>query len=346
MSRGRAPAVGLAGLGSLGFVWDILLAPLGDSLTWHMCTGEFTSAQEAEITDAANSWDAGSGEVLRGAIWQFLRGADRTGSSCNDSNFENEVYMEGDAWFSARGLSTSHSAVCLCYTAIDDIVFRSTPTIGTWSNNLPSNTTGVSIGQVAHHEFGHALGLAHEDDLVALMNSDYPHGGDLGDVGYRPHEDDYLGLKTNRPGSSTGRNLMLGKFLDEGDKSARMTWDNLSEFPGTPYCDKVISSGDRPEAILAVIEGTAAVSTDVKWGLSPDTNCDAGVKYSVAAMSITIGSNTPLAIQPTYDFTGVPIGVYYYLCAKIDPADTFSESSSASDNDVRSDMVLSVKDCP
>lgn len=345
MSRGRTLAAGLAGLGSLGFVWDILLAPLEDSLTWHMCTGEFTSAQEAEITDAANSWDAGSGEVLRGAIWQFLRGADRTGSSCNDSNFENEVYMEGNAWFSARGIPSGYSAICLCYTAFDDIVFRSTPPVGSWSNNLPSNTTGVSIGQVAHHEFGHALGLAHEDDLVALMNSDYPHGGDLGDVGYRPHEDDYVGLKTNRPGSSTGRNLMLGKFIDEGDASAKMTWRDVSiDFSGSPYCDGVVSSSGRPAAILGVMEGTAAVTPSVEWWLSANTNCGAGTSYTVASWTGSMASNTPTSLRPTFDFTGVPAGSYF-LCAEIDPDDAISESSTASDNDLRSDVMLAVVDC-
>lgn len=339
MSRRSTVAGFVAGVGCIAWVWDSGSAPWGDSLTWHTCTGEFTSAQIAEVTDAANSWDAGAGEVLRGAVWDFVRGSDLSG--CADSNFENEVYMETDAWFSARGIGSTTPAYCFCQTAWHDIVFRSS---ATWSNSLPSQTSSMSLGQVALHEFGHSLGLDHENTVIATMNGTYPAGGDLGNVAYRPHEDDYVGLAANRPGSSTGKNLLLSKFKATSASNSVELWTSAADF--TSVCrDLVSGSSTQIAPIYAVIEGTSIVETEVEWWLSADTNCGAGTAYSIGTEGVTIGSNTPLSVRPSqFDFRSVPAGTYT-ICAKIDPDDNIAESSSASDNDVQSEKTLIVEDC-
>jgi hypothetical protein len=53
---------------------------------------------------------------------------------------------------------------------------------------------------VALHEFGHALGLSHEDDRLATMNSQYPGGGPIGPgAQIAPLADDRAGLRALYP---------------------------------------------------------------------------------------------------------------------------------------------------
>lgn len=200
------------------------------------------------------------------------------------------------------------------------------------------------IGQVALHEFGHLLGFLHEDTLIATMNSSYPNGGDISSVKYRPHEDDYVGLVAERPGSSTGRNLMLGRYLEDGS-SAKEQWDQATPF--WTVCDEEIDDTEGPEAIYAIIHGTAAQSPVIEWWLSVDDDCQAGPQLEVGSRTPTIGSNTPYLIRPTtYDFSGIAAG-QYYLCAEIDPADLISETPPTdADNDLVSEALITVEDCP
>jgi hypothetical protein len=59
---------------------------------------------------------------------------------------------------------------------------------------------------VAVHEFGHALGLLHEDRWLARMNSIYPAGGAITSYNLvRPLADDRAGVRALYPGSGTAR---------------------------------------------------------------------------------------------------------------------------------------------
>lgn len=336
---------------TVAWTWDSGYAPSGDDKTWAICDGSFTSGQEDEITLAANSWDAGSGEAMRGAIWNFIRGSDEASGTCDLDDGDDEVYMRSAAWFSSHGLATSTIANCFCddWDGLNDtdIAFRSNVS---WSDLVPASITTSgdrSIGQTALHEFGHLLGFLHEDDLIATMNSEVAFGGDISGHKYRPHEDDYVGLVANRPDSSTGRNMMLGRFVE--DPSDPGSTDEVWDVHTTNWsvCDEEIDGADGPEEIYAIMHATAAQTVEIEWRLSADTTCFAGTEYVVGSRTTSLGSNTPFLIQPhEYDFTGVPAGSYY-LCAMVDPDDLISETNSSdSDNDLRSEATVTVSNCP
>ena len=336
----RVPALLMLSATSLAWTWDAALAPSGSSLTWDMCQGEFTASEETEIELAANSWDAGSGEVMRGAIWNFSRGSDDV--SCAPDNNDNEVYSRSRQWFTSRGWPSSTLALCSRTGNDIDISFVQDVT---WSTAVPSGTSNTSIGQTALHEFGHALGFNHENTVVATMNASYPFGGDISAHKYRPHENDYAGLVANRPGASTGTNLLLGRFLFAGT-SAQELWDQ-KVFADWTVCDGVVSSPNGPDEIYAIIEGTSSQSPLIEWWLSEDTDCDAGTRYDVGSRTPTISSGTPYLVHPNpYDFTGVPTG-HYYLCAEIDPNGLIAETPpSDSDNNLVSEVEVTVQGCP
>ena len=74
--------------------------------------------------------------------------------------------------------------------------------VGPFTSGAPFSFRGV-----ARHEFGHALGLCHEDgqDNVVLMNSFYTAGAVLP---ANPHWDDRNALRSLYPGSGTERDLI------------------------------------------------------------------------------------------------------------------------------------------
>jgi hypothetical protein len=343
--RGNLRWIGiLAALAVLGYQPDPMSHVLGDSLTWHICDGDFTLAQESAIEDGSKAWTAGSGEILRGAIWEFVRGSDRANSTCNPTNAFHEVYMRDATWFSDRGMATA-LAWCNCNGPVHDIAFKSGVA---WSTSLPSEiaTPGERpIGHIAVHEFGHSLGLNHEDDLIATMNTVYPNGGDLGSTGYRIHEDDYVGLVATRPDSSLGRNLMLSKFEPTTAGNSSELWTSLLEFCNQGIYDASdLSAAETPDEIFAVIEGTASsVTTNVYWWLSDDDDCQSLPTYYIAHETTTIGSNSPFRLSVgAWDFQGIPSNQSYYLCAGIDPFDEVTETVTAvpGDNVVQSDSRI------
>lgn len=325
--------------------WNEDTAPTGDSLTWKMCADDFTAAQQSEITWAAQGWTAGTGAPMRGAIWSFVRGADR--SICGLNNGHHEVYQANDAWFTAHGLGSS----VISYTFNDpsqndvDIVFRSSVP---WVNLVPAsitNSTDRSIGQVALHEFGHALGFNDDNGVLATMNAPYPHGGDISGHKYRPNENDYAGLKFNRPHSSTGTNLMLTRWESTTSGGTRELW----QAGGLNWnvCDTVVARTSGPEQIYGLAHTTSnAYSVYTEWRLSTDTTCfspfDPVVGYQYADMA----SEIPYLLWPnSWNFSNVAAG-QYYLCAKINPNSTITESTTAADNDLRSTSNVTVQDCP
>jgi hypothetical protein len=207
-----------------------------------------------------------------------------------------------------------------------------------------SDLGNYSIGQIALHEWGHALGFNHEDDVLATMNSVYPNSGDLG-IAFRPHEDDYVGLKTNRSHGSTGKNLMLGQFLPTTLPNSAEGWQGAAG--SLQHCEDTWENADDfADPIEAVIwETSGSESPQIYWNLSADGTCFSGTEYTIGSKTPTLAANTPVAVQPALWNFFVPTG-QYYLCAKIDQANSISETSEA-DNIIRSDnKIVEVVSCP
>ncbi len=327
---------------AFAYLWDAANAPAGNSLTWHMCAN-FSTAEETDIETAADAWDAGTGERLRGALWSFVRGSDLS-SGCVADNNRNEVYERDLWWFLGAGYAADTPAVCLCSLGYDDydIVFNSSRT---YSTGLPSETTSTtpSIGQIALHEFGHALGLDHEDDYIATMNSSYPNGGDIGHR-IQPNENDYAGLAANRSHTSTGKNLTLNRFHEGSSGTSEERWNDVSVGDWSA-CQVLLVDPGGPDEVFAIIEGTSGQSPEIEWRLSADTNCFSGTEYVVGSRTPTLSVYTAYLVHPQpYDFRYTPPGDYY-LCAMIDPDDIITETDET-DNQVRWEVLFTVEDCP
>ncbi|MGH9630741.1 MAG: matrixin family metalloprotease, partial [Bryobacteraceae bacterium] len=73
-----------------------------------------------------------------------------------------------------------------------------------------TNPTGApfNIEGVALHEFGHVLGLGHENDAMTTMNSVYPNSGPFGVYKeWEPFGNDRSGARFLYPDSTTGTDL-------------------------------------------------------------------------------------------------------------------------------------------
>lgn len=340
------------------FAFNWTPGPSGSEAYFRFEANDFSSYEEDEIELGAFAWNAGAGEILRGADWEWVKLSDRTSTGIN--NGYSEVFAEDQLWFWNHFLSPDLIAVTIPSATFDtDIVFN---TRYTFCASSPSSCTNAisspySIGQTAMHEFGHYLGLGHEDDNIATMNTEYPAGGDIGGARYRINEDDYAGLVDRKGDSSTGKNLMLSRFSYSNDQAyerwdtvtdpgegqdGQKTWDRSDDdwFPGT--------DAGHPGHLLAIFEGTSGTlsGVDVEWRLIPSDQSvcfDGAGEYTIGHRSVDLGVNTPYSIGPDdWDLPAtVPLG-FYILCAKIDPGSEFTETSEG-DNLIYSEVVVEVK---
>jgi hypothetical protein len=91
------------------------------------------------------------------------------------------------------------------------------PVVPRWG---PYNSTLVGL-----HEHGHGMGLAHENDFPATMNSIYPNGGPIGNPNYvHPHADDARGDRALYGTAATAR--------DVASHAYRLTVPADPEYPG------------------------------------------------------------------------------------------------------------------
>lgn len=322
----------------------------GSTRAFKINTNDFTAAGADEIAGAAFAWNAGSIHITRGATWSWTR-TDVTVDG-TIGNGENNVRKKDDTWFTNQGYSANAlagtnrvegSGLDACTTVEADITYRESLT---YSTSLPSqNPPNSSIGQIAVHEFGHALGFIHEDTVEAAMNSSYPAGGDLGEVGYLLHEDDYVGLTNAKSGASTGKTLALSKFRATTAGDTQEVWTDGAEI-GNDWDGRAgdtITAANGPTEILAVIVGTGTESPVIEWTLDPGSVCFSGTEYSLGTRTPSISANTPYPVSPNSGYVipaGTPVGTYK-LCAKIDSTNSISETTEV-ENIVRSDKDFEV----
>jgi hypothetical protein len=320
----------------------------GNSLTYHVVVDKFKADEISAIDQAAGAWRAGANQINRGASWQFVRGSDWAVGTVDITDNDNGITKEDDTWMTDNGVPATAIAVTFphygawpsCGVKGADILFRSSEP---WTSDLPAVAAygDESIGQVAIHELGHVIGFDHSDDVLATMNSQYPAGGDISGS-YRISEVDYVGLASSYPDSSTGKNLMLSKFLPRsgGIGKADEGWDH-----GEPPAYHAGDTLDKPEDLSVILTGTTGTLNDVKlrWYLRPSggTCGDAG-SLVLGTKGLTLGVNTPFStgLSSYVVPASTPAGKYR-MCAKLDPDDAFSEISE-SDNAVQSDTLYEI----
>lgn len=170
------------------------------------------SVQNGQLRAAMNSWTS-----IDRSPAQFFFAPD-SGATYGIFNGDNEVVRDGidgpggtlavtrlvynDGWGQCVWLDDAN---------IDetDVVFDSAENWSVSSFNYTS--TAFHFQTVAVHEFGHVMGLDHEDSLLARMNSFYPHGGPAGPLrSVIPLADDREGLRHLYPGSGVARPDLVG----------------------------------------------------------------------------------------------------------------------------------------
>ncbi|MEZ4238954.1 MAG: matrixin family metalloprotease [Myxococcota bacterium] len=333
---------------------------------------DWNSTFEDAAEEAADQWTCGTGERNRGCDWEFIRSGYRSAVDHTNSYSEvglatyhhlTVVDLAGD---DVLMLTTSDMIVTsgYCSTQSFDIEVRDTTTDSEtwiWGTWLPSvwneEDDGIkSFPAALVHEFGHGLGLTHSTDPLSVMERRMAAeiGGQL-----RIHEDDYVGLTSLKPGTSTGKNFMLGKWAstDAGNRTQRERWRDANG-GGIAYDPwEVTAGGDLvvntyadessgPGAIEIIVNGTASSYTNVPvyWTISDDTTCFDGDDVVIGTLTTTLSSNAPYEHGPSTGLYSIPSGTptgLYYVCAGIDPYGTLSETDTT-DNVIISERQIEV----
>jgi hypothetical protein len=157
------------------------------------------------LFEAMDAWNN-----VEGSTFDFLA-LPYSSNTVTHGNDVNEVYLSG---IDGPGgtLAITHRIYNSCLPLDDadmkeaDVEFdvdENWQTGGDWFYNLELDKPFTerihhpNFKVVALHEFGHALGLSHEDDKLATMNSQYPGGGPMGPGALiAPLADDRAGLRS------------------------------------------------------------------------------------------------------------------------------------------------------
>ncbi|HEX6098853.1 MAG TPA: PKD domain-containing protein [Thermoanaerobaculia bacterium] len=140
-----------------------------------------------------------------------------TSTSTSNTDNRNSIVMpaaSGWIWGGALAVTQPRRSMCYVWPGPDanwvemDIAFNPNYTWDTSINPVAPQDSPYNSTLVGIHEHGHGMGLGHEDDQLATMNSYYPNGGVIGtrnDV--HPHADDARGDRALYGTASTQRDL-------------------------------------------------------------------------------------------------------------------------------------------
>ncbi|MEZ4234606.1 MAG: matrixin family metalloprotease [Myxococcota bacterium] len=210
----------------------------GNAVGWQLVnlSGHWTPAMEADIIEAAAAWDGGVGQRNRGYDWSFVNTGAGVGPIHSDGM--NGVGEGQQSHFILWHLLPTN-AIAVTTLDIDagcdvvefDIEALDTTTDGwtfTWTKAPPSAsgeslTTTFSLPAVMVHEFGHGIGFEHST-LLSVMERRT--GSELGTEGLGIHEDDYVGMRSLYPNTSSGKNFTVGRWVSQGSRVQVEMWDD------------------------------------------------------------------------------------------------------------------------
>jgi hypothetical protein len=336
-STGKASRV-VAGLASL------LIATPSSVLaySWSTCDGSRLKWNSAWTNmyisttsfPAGTTWDS----RLQNAMWHwnnvknsrfnFYVGRDTDGT-WSSGNGKNEVVL--GTIDGAGGTLAVTKSRWKCYWAplqgwefgrIEaDIVFDVAEPWTTGTIGYTNYSTYINFESTALHELGHALGLGHEDRVMATMNSKYPGGGTLGHwKEWDPLPDDRQGIRYLYGGDGTTEiDIAVSAFKRTGTGTSGLVTTPLSAARGSTVTFEYSLAN----------QSTSAPAYDVGFYLSADSYISTSDTY----LSGTYVSGGSASYMVTWTSTlTIPSWVQpgtYYLGVIADPYNQLAESNES-----------------
>lgn len=210
-----------------------------ESATWRTCN-DLKQTWEKDWTNMyistvsmpeGSTWDLQAQYMMSewnntpGSNFKFYVGRDTNGST-NTSNGKNEIDFKNKPNETYLGVAQSRYE-CYWFFGTERGYIESDIHLNTRYSWTTGKFDGTNFGSpynyelVMLHELGHSLGLLHEDDRLATMNSFYPNSGSVGHYNnVTPHADDRHGLRLLYPDSSTGNDVIASRFRNLGASSS------------------------------------------------------------------------------------------------------------------------------
>jgi hypothetical protein len=263
-------------------------------------------------------------------VFEFHNGSSTSCGSINHSNGESQIFLASDSELDeALGVTfVRYSSACFWWFDEQDILEADIAINGEFNfemGNPPCNTYLVGHRTTIMHEMGHAFGLQHEDDVMALMMTNDGEAKYCGSHTIAPHPDDALGGRALYPSGASMIDLGASEFQVVGSNNV-----NLNTSPGTSS----LCPGDSYTFKWSVgNRGTTNLSFNVRWYLSTNTD--------ITTSDIPVATNTGASLSAgrfathTRSVTiprNVTYGTTYYLGTFVDwdnQHDEWYESNNA-----------------
>ncbi len=245
-------------------------------------------------------------------------------------NGKNEIYTGNTSEFTSIEKT-------LAYTTVDhrngviyekDLAFNPYVTwisfLGDWCKASVAQPDNEAYFEgVVLHELGYVLGLCHEDDVLATMNSKYPNFGPVASNNiWEVHGDDRNGIRNLYPDSTHETDIVVSKYFRTGLGTSDVA---SALYPSPTY----LWRGDT-YSIPYTTENlsTTIQSYSVSFYLSTDSMIRPYDIYLTTTRVNNIGKGTAVTKTATITIpTNISAGTYY-LGYIIDPSDEISESSN------------------
>jgi len=287
-----------------------------------------TSYPQGTWMDAALQRAMSKWTNVKGSSFTFHVGRDTDGTH-NRYNGKNEIYTGNTSEFTS-------TETTLAYATLDhrngviyesDIAFNPYVTWidfnGAWCKASVAQPDNEAYFEgIALHELGHVLGLDHENDVLATMNSKHPNAGPVGHTNiWEVHGDDRNGIRYKYPDSSHETDIVASKYFRTGQGTSDVA---SALYPSPTYLWR-----GQTYSIPYTTENlsTTTQSYSVSFYLSTDPYIRPYDIYLTTTNVTNVGKGT--AITKTASIT-IPTNISagtYYLGYIIDPSNQISETS-------------------
>lgn len=297
-----------------------------------------TVGQAAAIAGGASAWTGGLG-AQQGFVHelQYDQFATRIRVGMGTLSQVQANCPNSEPW----GCTTYHG------TSVDGIQYSNIYLPDSYPDfGFPVDGT-LSLAWVAAHEFGHAIGFDHENDLPSLMNSFALRGGDANRE-FRLNTDEYTAMRAAFTDTSSLPNLMVYGFGYVPNGHTYEAWvtspgfSTMDEGECTAAAVDGMCCADMSDVPYVVLNGPANLDDVVVryyFNLSSDPyECANGIAVGEMVYDLTVGMpefiDLPFQGESGYD-NGMPIsvdyedylGLLFHFCVVIDPDDDVNESS-------------------